>query len=61
MKIARFLDTQGTIHLGTPIDAGHARPLGGHLYEGLTETTDEIRGGALAWRRSSRSTSTASA
>jgi 2-keto-4-pentenoate hydratase/2-oxohepta-3-ene-1,7-dioic acid hydratase in catechol pathway len=40
MKIARFLDTKGTIHLGTPIDAGHARRLGGHLYNGLTETDD---------------------
>jgi 2-keto-4-pentenoate hydratase/2-oxohepta-3-ene-1,7-dioic acid hydratase in catechol pathway len=42
MKIARFLDTKGTTHFGTPIDAGHARRLGGHLYEGLTETTDEF-------------------
>jgi 2-keto-4-pentenoate hydratase/2-oxohepta-3-ene-1,7-dioic acid hydratase in catechol pathway len=40
MKIARFADTKGTIHLGTPIDAGHARRLGGHLYNGLTETDD---------------------
>jgi 2-keto-4-pentenoate hydratase/2-oxohepta-3-ene-1,7-dioic acid hydratase in catechol pathway len=42
MKIARFLDTHCAVHYGTPIDAGRARRLGGHLYEGLTETTDEI-------------------
>jgi 2-keto-4-pentenoate hydratase/2-oxohepta-3-ene-1,7-dioic acid hydratase in catechol pathway len=43
MKIARFMDTKGTIHLGTPVDAGRARRLGGHLYEDLTETADEFK------------------
>lgn len=41
MKIARFLDPQGNVHLGTPIDQGHARRLGGQLFGHLIET-DEL-------------------
>ncbi|MCG6897125.1 MAG: fumarylacetoacetate hydrolase family protein [Thiocapsa sp.] len=42
MKIARFRDPQGRIHHGVPVDAARARRLGGHLFEGLIETTDEL-------------------
>ncbi|MBK1645263.1 5-carboxymethyl-2-hydroxymuconate isomerase [Thiocapsa imhoffii] len=40
MKIARFMDPQGHVHFGTPIDASHAHRLSGRLYESLTETTE---------------------
>lgn len=42
MKIARFRDPQGRVHRGVPIDSTRARRLGGDLYEGLIETTDEL-------------------
>ena len=38
MKIARFLDPHGTIHLGRPTDGGHASRLAGHLYTEVRDT-----------------------
>jgi 2-keto-4-pentenoate hydratase/2-oxohepta-3-ene-1,7-dioic acid hydratase in catechol pathway len=43
MKIARFLDPHGTLHLGTPIDDEHASRLDGALYSDLRETQETIR------------------
>ena len=40
MKLARFEDPHGTIHLGTPIDTGHASRIAGHLYADLHDTGD---------------------
>jgi 2-keto-4-pentenoate hydratase/2-oxohepta-3-ene-1,7-dioic acid hydratase in catechol pathway len=43
MKIARFQDPHGAIHLGTPIDADHASRLAGHLYAGVHDTGETLR------------------
>jgi len=42
MRIARFQDSAGTAHYGTPIDEVSARRLEGDIYEGLCETDDTI-------------------
>jgi 2-keto-4-pentenoate hydratase/2-oxohepta-3-ene-1,7-dioic acid hydratase in catechol pathway len=42
MRIARFQDTAGRVHFGTPTDATHARRLAGDLYTGLAETDEEL-------------------
>lgn len=43
MKIARFLDTQGRIRFGIPLDPQGAEPLKGKLYAGLEPTGERIR------------------
>lgn len=43
MRIARFQDPYGVIHLGTPRDAGHASRLAGHLYGELHDTGETLR------------------
>jgi 2-keto-4-pentenoate hydratase/2-oxohepta-3-ene-1,7-dioic acid hydratase in catechol pathway len=42
MKIARFVDPQGNIHLGAPIGVDRARRIGGRLYVDLVETAEEL-------------------
>lgn len=42
MKIARFLDPHGTVHLGRPIDGGHASRLAGHLYGEVHDTGETL-------------------
>jgi len=42
MKLARFQDPHGTIHLGTPIDTRHAARIAGHLYADLHDTGDVL-------------------
>jgi 2-keto-4-pentenoate hydratase/2-oxohepta-3-ene-1,7-dioic acid hydratase in catechol pathway len=42
MKIARFLDPHGTIHLGRPIDGGHASRIAGHLYGEVRDTGETL-------------------
>lgn len=42
MRIARFEDTTGSIHFGTPVDEGQALRLEGDLYGGLAETGDTV-------------------
>lgn len=43
MKIARFQDPHGAIHLGIPIDTRHASRLAGHLYCEVHDTGETLR------------------
>ena len=47
MRIARFEDAQGDIHLGTPLDAGQASRLAGQFYGPLRDTGEIL--GVARW------------
>ena len=47
MRIARFEDAAGEIHLGTPLDAGQASRLAGGLYGSLRDTGETL--GVARW------------
>lgn len=42
MKIGRFQDPRGAIHLGRPVDARHASRLVGDLYAGVRDTGETL-------------------
>lgn len=42
MRIARFQDSEGVVHLGVPLDGGHASRLAGDLYGGLSDTAETL-------------------
>jgi 2-keto-4-pentenoate hydratase/2-oxohepta-3-ene-1,7-dioic acid hydratase in catechol pathway len=43
MKIARFLDPRGSVRMGSPLDAEHARVLAGQIDQGFIETAETAR------------------